>query len=145
MDLTEESTYLEFEVSDTGHQIVEAKINGKLLYFILDTAAGASVINRAYLAELGIHETISKECAAGLGTSEHEMGEIVVPGIELGGKLFEYQEFISLNLDHVQVVGGEKGIHGLLGSPFFTKHEAVIDFGTNRVALSNPQGDSSKL
>ena len=109
----------------------------------MDTAAGASVINRACLAELGVKEVIS-ECAAGLGTSEHEMGEILVPEIELGGKIFEFEEFISLNLDHVQVVGGGKGIHGLLGSPFFTKHEAVIDFRTNRVTLCKPRADNSK-
>lgn len=144
MDLVEEKISLDFEMSETGHQIVEAKINGKLLRFVLDTAAGASVLNKACLAELGIQETISGESAAGLGTSEHEMGDILVPEIELGGRLYEYPEFVSLNLDHVQVAGGEKGVHGLLGSPFFLKYEAVIDFGANKIMLSNPLNDNNK-
>ena len=142
MDLVKGKIFLEFEMSETGHQIVEAKINGKLLRFILDTAAGSSVLNKACLAELGIQEVSSEESAAGLGTSEHEMGNIVVPEIELGGRLYEYPEFVSLNLDHVQVAGGEKGVHGLLGSPFFSKYKAVIDFGTNRVVLSYPLNDN---
>ena len=46
MNLSEGKTVIEFEISETGHQIVEAKINGKLLRFILDTGAGTSVLNR---------------------------------------------------------------------------------------------------
>ncbi|WP_404340193.1 aspartyl protease family protein [Pseudoalteromonas mariniglutinosa] len=138
MDFAKEKICLEFEMSQTGHQIVEAKINGKLLRFILDTAAGSSVLSKACLIELGIQEVSSKEKASGLGTSEHEMGDIVVPEIELGGTLFGSTEFVSLNLEHVQAAGGEKGVHGLLGSPFFSKYAAIIDFGSNQVVLSNP-------
>ena len=39
MNLFENKTVIEFEISETGHQIVEAKIKGKLLRFILDTGA----------------------------------------------------------------------------------------------------------
>ncbi|MEL0639385.1 retropepsin-like aspartic protease [Pseudoalteromonas aliena] len=137
MNLFEEKTIIEFEISETGHQIVEAKINDKLLRFILDTAAGASVLDRACLSELGIEETLNVENAAGLGTSEHAMGDIKVHSIELGNALFKSPDFVSLNLDHVQVAGGEKGVHGLLGSPFFTQYQAVIDFSKNRLELLN--------
>ncbi|MDO7084406.1 aspartyl protease family protein [Pseudocolwellia sp. AS88] len=137
MDLVVKKTLLEFEISETGHQFVEAKINGKLLRFILDTAAGASVLDRACLSELGIEEKTNKENAGGLGTSDHEMGDIEVPAIELGGTLYENPSFISLNLEHVQVAGGEKGVHGLLGSPFLSKYKAVIDFGVNKIVLTS--------
>lgn len=73
----------------------------------------------------------SEENAAGLGTSEHEMGLIEVLKFELAGQSLESTEFFSLNLDHVQVAGGDNIIHGLLGSPFFRKYQAVLDFGTN--------------
>ncbi|MBQ4810356.1 hypothetical protein A7985_07875 [Pseudoalteromonas luteoviolacea] len=127
---------LDFEVTETGHQIIEAKINGRLLRFILDTAAGASVLDRACLSDLGIEEKTNEECAQGLGTSDHEMGRIDIPGIELDGTLYEEPSFVSLNLDHVQVAGGEKGVHGLLGYPFFSKYKAVIDFGVNKIILT---------
>ncbi len=56
MNLSEGKTVIEFEISETGHQIVEAKINGKLLRFILDSGAGTSVLDRRCLSELGIEE-----------------------------------------------------------------------------------------
>jgi len=121
MNLSENKTVIEFEISETGHQIVEAKINGKLLRFILDTGAGTSVLDRGCLSELSIEE----------------MGDIEVHSIEFGNALFESPDFVSLNLDHVQVAGGEKGVHGLLGSPFFTQYQAVIDFSKNRLELFN--------
>ena len=137
MNLFENKTIIEFEISQTGHQIIEAKINGKSLRFILDSAAGSSVLDRACLIELGIEETLNVENAAGLGTSDHAMGDIEVHSIELGNALFESPDFVSLNLDHVQVAGGEKGVHGLLGSPFFIQYQAVIDFSKNRLELFN--------
>ena len=136
MNLFENKTVIEFEISETGHQIVEAKINGKLLRFILDTGAGTSVLDRGCLSELGIEEKLNDN-AAGLGTSDHAMGDREVDSIEFGNALFESPDFVSLNLDHVQVAGGEKGVHGLLGSPFFTQYQAVIDFSKNRLELFN--------
>ncbi len=108
-----------------------------MLRFILDTGAGASVLDRACLSELGIEEKLNVENAAGLGTSDHAMGDIEVHSIEFGNALFESPGFVSLNLDHVQVAGGEKGVHGFLGSPFFTQYQAVIDFSKNRLELFN--------
>ena len=128
MNLSEGKTVIEFEISETGHQIVEAKINGKLLRFILDTGAGTSVLDRGCLSELGIEETLNVENAAGLGTSDHAMGNIEVHSIEFGNALFESPDFVSLNLDHDQVAGGEKGVHGLLGSPFLLNTKQLSIF-----------------
>ncbi|MDC9501527.1 MULTISPECIES: retropepsin-like aspartic protease [unclassified Pseudoalteromonas] len=69
---------MKFEVTATGHQIIQAKINGHTVRLILDTAAGASVLDRACIKKLGIQEEISEENAAGLGAAEHEMGLIDV-------------------------------------------------------------------
>jgi len=126
---------IKFEMSETGHQIVNAKINGKPLRLILDTAAGSSVLDKSCLNDLNIIETLSDENAAGLGTSEHVMGNIVVSEIELAGVVYKNPSFVSLNLDHVQVAGGEEGVHGLLGSPFFSQHKCVIDFENHTLEL----------
>ncbi|MDO6636113.1 retropepsin-like aspartic protease [Pseudoalteromonas carrageenovora] len=126
---------IKFEMSETGHQIVNAKINGKPLRLILDTAAGSSVLDNACLNDLNIIETLSDENAAGLGTSEHVMGNIEVSEIELAGIVYKNPSFVSLNLDHVQVAGGEEGVHGLLGSPFFSQHKCVIDFENHTLEL----------
>jgi len=37
---------LKFEVTKTGHQIIQAEINGYTVNLILGTAAGASVLDR---------------------------------------------------------------------------------------------------
>ena len=135
------TTSLKFEVTETGHQIIQAKINGHKVNLILDTAAGASVLDRACIQKLGIEEVFSEENAAGLGTSEHEMGLIELLKFELAEQFFESTEFVSLNLDHVQVAGGDNIIHGLLGSPFFRKYQAVLDFGTNTLTIREPLAD----
>ncbi|MDN3396576.1 MULTISPECIES: retropepsin-like aspartic protease [unclassified Pseudoalteromonas] len=135
------TTSLKFEVTETGHQIIQVKINGHKVNLILDTAAGASVLDRACIKKLGIQEKLSEENAAGLGTADHEMGLIEVLKFELAGQLFESTEFVSLNLDHVQPAGGDNIIHGLLGSPFFRKYQAVLDFGTDTLTISEPLAD----
>ena len=135
------TTSLKFEVTETGHQIIQAKINGHKVNLILDTAAGASVLDRACIKKLGIQEKLSEENAAGLGTADHEMGLLDVLKFELAGQLYESTEFVSLNLDHVQPAGGDKIIHGLLGSPFFRKYQVVLDFGTDTLTISEPLAD----
>ena len=135
------TTSLKFEVTETGHQIIQVKINGHKVNLILDTAAGASVLDRACIKKLGIQEKLSEENAAGLGTADHEMGLIEVLKFELAAQLFESTEFVSLNLDHVQPAGGDNIIHGLLGSPFFRKYQALLDFGTNTLTIREPLAD----
>jgi|TARA_B100001063_G_scaffold230161_1_gene243000 hypothetical protein len=135
------TTSLQFEVTETGHQIIQAKINGHTVCLILDTAAGASVLDRTCIKKLGIQEEVSEENAAGLGTAEHEMGFIDVLKFELAGQLYQSTQFVSLNLDHVQAAGGGDTIHGLLGSPFFRKYQAILDFGTNTLTISEPLSD----
>ena len=135
------ATSLQFEVSETGHQIVQAEINGHTVRLILDTAAGASVLDRACIKKLGIQEELSEEIAADLGTAEHEMGLIDVVKFELAGQLYESTQFVSLDLDHVQAAGGGNSIHGLLGSPFFRKYQAILDFGTNTLTIREPLSD----
>ncbi len=135
------ATSLQFEVTETGHQIIQAEINGHTVRLILDTAAGASVLDRACIKKLGIQEELSEEIAAGLGTAEHEMGLIDVVKFELAGQLYESTQFVSLDLDHVQAAGGSNSINGLLGSPFFRKYQAILDFGTNTLTVREPLSD----
>ncbi|WP_276755232.1 retropepsin-like aspartic protease [Pseudoalteromonas marina] len=116
-------------------------MNGHTVNLILDTAAGASVLDRACIKKLGIQEELSEENAAGLGTAEHEMGLIDVVKFELAGQLYESTQFVSLDLDHVQAAGGGNSIHGLLGSPFFRKYQAILDFGTNTLTIREPLSD----
>ena len=135
------ATSLQFEVSETGHQIVQAEINGHTVRLILDTAAGASVLDRACIKQLGIQEALSEENDAGLGTTEHEMGLTDVVKFELAGQVYKSTQFVSLDLDHVQAAGGGNSIHGLLVSPFFRKYQAILDFGTNTLTIREPLSD----
>ena len=137
MNPIKENTSINFDISASGHQIITVKINNYPLRFILDTAAGSSVLDRACLSRLGISEVLSDENAAGLGTKDHAMGAIDVEAIQIGNTYFKSPAFISLDLDHVQVAGGEEGVHGLIGAPFFMQYDAVIDFSNNTLVLSN--------
>jgi hypothetical protein len=55
--------------------------------------------------------------------------------------LYESKQFLSLNRDHVQAAGGGNTIYGLLGSPFFRKYQAILNFGTHTLTISEPLSD----
>jgi hypothetical protein len=55
--------------------------------------------------------------------------------------LYESTQFLSLNRDHVKAAGGGNTIYGLLGSPFFRKYQAILNFGTHTLTISEPLSD----
>ncbi len=124
-----------FEISPTGHQVVTLMYGKKPIRMILDTAAGANVVSQkaAKKLELTVNDAGGK--AAGLGTQGHAMARVSPIIVASGKKKLMLQNLVSMDLSHVKMAGGSKGIDGLLGSPFFQEYKAKIDFEMNRVTL----------
>ena len=67
------------------------------------------------------------------------MQRLIVPYVQLEKVRFPRPRFISLDLRHVKEAGGKRGMHGLLGSDFLKKYEAVIDYGMRTLSLATPK------
>jgi hypothetical protein len=124
-----------FEISPTGHQIVTLMYGKEPIRMILDTAAGTNVFSQKAAKKLELTVKESGDKAAGLGTQGHAMANVSPITVASGNEKMMLQNLVSMDLSHVEVAGGSKGIDGLLGSPFFREYKAKIDFEMNRVTL----------
>jgi hypothetical protein len=124
-----------FEISPTGHQIVTLMYDEKPIRLILDTAAGANVISEKAAGKFNLKLMESGQKAAGLGTSGHAVEYVDPITVTAGTTKLRLQDLISLDLSHVEAAGEPAGIDGLLGSPFFRKYKAKIDFQEKQVII----------
>jgi hypothetical protein len=132
-------TTIPFLISKTGHIIVKVKINNKDACLVIDTAAGASVIHTKQIKYLGLKAIKGNVQVKGLGTSSHAMKRLKVSEMTIGKKKYLMSSFIALDLSHVEQAGGDKGFHGLLGSPFLQKYGAIINYEEKTLSLKCPQ------
>lgn len=124
-----------FELSATGHQIVTLSYGKDSIRMLLDTGAGANVFSQKAAKKLGLTVQESGDTVSGLGTKEHAMAHISPLIVASGDEKMILQHLVSMDLSHVEAAGGDKGIDGLLGSPFFREYKAKIDFEMNQVTL----------
>jgi predicted aspartyl protease len=131
------------------HIMADVLINGIPVNVIIDTGASRTVFDRSFLGDkLEISTT-------------HDPGEIQSAGVTAGnieslvatassfriGKL-ELSDFqvILIDLDSIsriyQKVAG-KPVHGLLGSDFLLRMNAVIDYGKAIMTLRNSPAEES--
>lgn len=131
-------TRIPFTIRQSNHLIIEALINDTKARLIVDTAAGATVINASQLDKfhLKVRANSRKGDVKGLGTSSHVMEKILPPRLQIGKLVVEDQKFISLDLNHVMSSHGRWAIHGLLGCDFLRKHDAIIDYGKKLISLT---------
>jgi hypothetical protein len=107
----------------------------KPIRLILDTAAGANVVSQKAAAKFQLKLTDSGLKAAGLGTSGHAVEDVDPITVAAGETKLRVQDLVSLDLSHVEAAGKPAGIDGLLGSPFFRKYKAKIDFEEKQVII----------
>jgi len=128
-----------FSISRTGHIVIKADIKGKDAYFVVDTAAGASVINQKSIRYLGLKPGATvRGGAKGLGTSSHATRQIAMPGITIQKVEYKNPYFVTMDLSHAEQAS-EKGLHGLIGSPFLQKHGAIINYEQKTISLRLPK------
>lgn len=125
-----------FEITATGHQAVTLMYGEKKIRMILDTAAGANVFSREAIEKMGVETKDSLETVSGLGTAAQDTTEVPPLTLVYGETKLPIENAISIDLSHVKAAGGEEGLDGLLGSPFFKLYKAKIDFSTRKLVLS---------
>lgn len=119
---------------DHGKIVVEAKINGRGPFpFLLDTGAGANVLNEDLADELGLKATGSTQ--VGDPTNPQSIKASIVPldSIQIGDAVFHQVRILAW--DRGALYAGERRPRGILGYPLFAKCLLTIDYGAERIEL----------
>ena len=122
----------------TGHLYLEIIINDVKGVFILDTGAGATVIDEKQKVKFNINSDESDKKATGTG------GEMAVQisqnnSLKIGRFKLENIQIVVMNLDHINNAFKEVGLNevdGVIGADILTTGNAIIDY-TNMILFLN--------
>jgi hypothetical protein len=131
-----EAPNIPFDLS-SNHIYVEAKIGSKgPLWFIFDTGAGVTVIDRARAESLGLKMQGQIE---GRGAGEGSVDVSVIPGasFSLPGVELLDQTVMAIPLSQIEPYEG-RAIDGILGYDLISRFVVVIDYAARRMHLYEP-------
>lgn len=125
-----------------GKPIIQAEINGKKGFFLIDTGADVSVINTSLLKRFDLEEVEiyrdSKRVIAFNGVKSQVMK---IKGAKmLIGKQLDHYKFYSLDLDELtQSIEAKTGlkISGIIGADLLLKYNCIIDYNQRHVTMVN--------
>lgn len=120
--------------------IIQAEINGKKGYFLVDTGSDISVINSSDLKrfKLDAFKTYGnhKRAIGFDGTTKSIMkiknAEVVF------GEHYDHSQFYSLDIDNLASTIEAKTnikIHGIMGTDLLTKYNCVIDYNQRQIVM----------
>lgn len=123
---------------ETIHLLVKAESEGlENHWWVVDTGASKSVIDRAVAANF-VGEQSAGSMATGLGQEMVETSTGQICNFILGGMSFEPLMVAIVDLHHINdeyAKYSEKKIAGLLGSDFFYREKALIDYKSNTILV----------
>ncbi len=120
-----------------NHIYVPVTVAGQERQWILDTGAGASVIDAAYAEELGLERIEGNVMAMGAGgTVDATLVEL--PGLSVGDA--ELGERMIVALDVAALLRGRVGTEpaGILGYDFLARHVTRLDYAGRVVEFYDP-------
>ena len=122
----------------TLHVLVPATSKGlENFWWVVDTGASKSVVDRA-VAEYFVLEESAGSMATGLGQEMVETSVANLNELLLGGIRFEPLQVAVVDLHHINdeyAKYSDKKIAGLLGSDFFFREKALIDYDSRIILL----------
>lgn len=124
-----------FEITATGHLVVTLEYQSRPLRLLLDTASGANVLSEKSASQLKLQQNSLESDVRGLGTSNYKKAALDSLNVSYRSRNIELTDLIAMDLSNVNPAGGDKGMDGLLGSPFFRAYNAVIDFSTKQLTI----------
>lgn len=120
------------------HIYVEGTVCGRATDLILDSGAGATVLDESLAAELGLLPT-GGFSAAGIGGLE-TFGFAVVPEYSALGATVTDQTLALMDLDSSLYPSTGRHVGMILGYDFLSRFLTVIDYGSRTVALYPAEG-----
>ena len=115
----------------SGHLYLTAEVNDSTAIFILDTGAGATVMEEKREAKFNLTTSSSKDEAVGAGGSNLALKEASIQNLKIEDYVLHDFDIYLMNLDHINNAfkqGGLPEIDGVIGADILTKGKAVIDY-----------------
>lgn len=123
---------------ETIHMLVKAEAAGlENHWWVVDTGASKSVVDRA-VASYFVGDEYAGSMATGLGKEMVETSTGLIGNFVLGGMGFDPLMVAVVDLHHINeeyARYSDKKIAGLLGSDFFYREKAVIDYPGESIYL----------
>ena len=122
----------------TIHLLVQTVAEGAENYWwVVDTGASKSVVDRAFASNF-VYDESAGAMATGLGKELIETSNGMISDFQLGGIRFEPLQVAIVDLHHINdeySKYSDKRIAGLLGSDFFFRERAIIDYEDRSISL----------
>ena len=115
----------------TGHLCVKTEVNDSMALFILDTGAGATVLDPRNESRFHLQTSVSGNKAVGAGGSNLTLKEGVIKNLTIQGYSVLDFNIHLMNLDHINNAFKKAGIpevDGVIGADLLTAGKAIIDY-----------------
>ena len=122
---------------ETKHYLIEAKVNGIIGKFILDTGASNSCICTSLEDKFKVISEYSKEKASS-ANSEMTRTKISKRNAIQIGKWKDKINLITFDMSHINNALSQKKINpidGIIGADILKKSKSVLDYKTNKLYL----------
>ena len=127
-----------FEVAASGHIIVPARINGHPVHLVIDTGAGATVIDRNAAEALDMRpSTEDGGSAIGAGGKNLAIQRSSGNTLQLAGTENDDLDLRIMDLAHVveALSTPERMISGVIGFDWLDRHGVVIDYAARTLRV----------
>lgn len=126
---------------DSFHLFINGRWNGKKITLCLDTGASQSCFDLNFFKTESTQEIISVDegIKVGIGDSNLKVKNSILNQLSIGRFKVPESSIILLDLHHINDAYQQlkiPTIAGILGSDFFTKHNAVIDYFHKTLTLN---------
>ena len=120
----------------TGHITVTFQVNGKACVFLVDTGAGATLVDVSKKEKYGLAPKAMRDYAAGIGS--------VSPLIRtsarfaVGNVAFQTDSLFLMDISYVNAEfkkNRSRLVDGILGTDFLDSHHAIIDYPRSTIYL----------
>jgi predicted aspartyl protease len=122
------------------HVFLKAKVNKKVIRFLLDTGASKTVLDKTFVEEKCVAqqmETIGQSTSS-LHATVDESNITYIKEIQLGEIKLKNYLVAVIDLAHVNKTYagvGKKPIYGILGSDILIEKKAIIDYAKKQMTL----------
>ncbi|MGH8095631.1 MAG: aspartyl protease family protein [Chthoniobacterales bacterium] len=117
---------------------VDSKLNGKAAQLMLDTGSFTTLIHRPFVREMRLPLRNTPYASGAVNLEERGLQLATIRRFSVGRFLVKRKEVGVMDLRgliHGDLLEGKPPVAGLLGSEFFRRNHAIIDFGTRTLYL----------